>query len=62
MNKKWKCPSCKKIVKGYPALSRRDNKTKICSFCGTLEAFNDFFGFRNQPIKKTLDDKLPIKK
>lgn len=26
----------------YPALSRRDNKTDICSKCGTEEAMFDF--------------------
>ena len=32
------CPNCGKVIKGYPALSRKDNKTEICSNCGTLEA------------------------
>ena len=27
-------PSCKKEIIGYPALSRRDNKTEICSEYG----------------------------
>lgn len=27
-----------------PALSREDNKTYICSPCGTEEALEDFFG------------------
>ena len=41
------CPRCgatwdKRLKKGmYPALSRRDKKTDICSICGTLEAFED---------------------
>jgi hypothetical protein len=35
------CPRCGKIYTQYPALSRRDNKTDICSDCGTLEAFED---------------------
>ena len=40
---KTKCPKCKKIVDmRFPALSRRDNKTKICSDCGTREAFEDY--------------------
>lgn len=38
----WFCPSCKRNVTGYPALSRRDNKTDICTACGTKEAFEDF--------------------
>ena len=36
------CPRCKKEYSGYPALSRRDNKTDICSDCGTDEAIFDF--------------------
>lgn len=37
-----KCPKCKKEIKGYPALSRKDNKTEICSDCGTKEALEIF--------------------
>lgn len=48
MNKKLYCPKCLKEIKGRPAISRRDNKTKICSSCGTMEALNDFFKFRNK--------------
>ena len=33
-----RCPKCKKQYDGYPALSRVDNKTKICSLCGIAEA------------------------
>lgn len=36
------CPVCGKPLIGYPALSRRDNKTEICSECGTREALSDF--------------------
>ena len=36
------CPKCHKDYTGHPAISRRDNKTEICSDCGTLEALNDF--------------------
>lgn len=36
-----KCPKCKGPLGDYPALSRRDNKTEICSECGMLEAFED---------------------
>ena len=41
------CPRCKityfnKDKKKYPATSRRDNKTEICSGCGTQEALFDF--------------------
>ena len=32
------CPLCGKSYTGYPALSRTDNKTKICPDCGIYEA------------------------
>jgi hypothetical protein len=35
------CPSCGKEYTDPPAISRRDNKTEICSKCGTLEAISD---------------------
>lgn len=36
------CPRCKiNPLKRCPAMSRRDNKTKICSECGTAEALED---------------------
>lgn len=34
----WTCPRCGKETNDYPALSRTDNKTEICSQCGTDEA------------------------
>ena len=36
------CPRCGKDYDGYPALSRVDNDTYICSACGTTEALEDF--------------------
>ena len=39
----WTCPHCKEEVNDFPAISRRDNKTEICSDCGTKEALNDYF-------------------
>jgi len=36
------CPRCGESITGYPALSRRDNKTYICSKCGNEEAMMDF--------------------
>lgn len=33
-----KCPHCGAKYEGYPAISRRDNKTPICPDCGTREA------------------------
>lgn len=38
----WECPRCGKTVTDYPALSRTDNKTNICSQCGTDEAMLDW--------------------
>lgn len=40
--KKKKCPLCKNIYYGYPAISRKDNKTEICPNCGIKEAINIF--------------------
>lgn len=37
-----KCPICGKKYYGYPALSREDNKTEICSECGIFEALAKF--------------------
>ena len=34
------CPKCNKEFTTPPALSRVDNKTKICSLCGTKEALD----------------------
>lgn len=36
------CPRCKLPIYGYPALSRIDNTTEICSSCGTEEALRFF--------------------
>lgn len=33
------------VVKDFPAISRRDNKTKICPTCGTAEALEDLLIF-----------------
>ena len=35
------CPRCNQEYEGFPALSRRDNETDICSDCGTEEAMID---------------------
>ena len=40
--KTWKCPRCNLFVEDYPAISRGDNKTEICSDCGIEEALIDF--------------------
>ena len=36
------CPLCNKEYSDYPAISRVDNKTEICSECGTREALKAF--------------------
>jgi len=36
------CPRCGVPVYGYPALSRVDNHTYICSDCGAEEAIRQF--------------------
>ena len=35
------CPICQKQFNAVPALSRRDNTTKICPICATREALDD---------------------
>jgi transcription elongation factor Elf1 len=42
MKEKERCPRCGIEMNGFPALSRRDNETNICSSCGTREAMEDF--------------------
>lgn len=34
------CPICHLGYEGYPALSRKDNKTEICPSCGNREALS----------------------
>lgn len=36
------CPICGQDYEEHPAISRKDNKTKICPNCGVGEAFLDF--------------------
>ena len=43
----WTCPTCKETTTDFPAISRRDNKTEICSKCGTSEAIEDFNNKKN---------------
>lgn len=54
------CPKCGKTFKGVGALSRRDNKTEICSECGRKEAINDYFKFIN--FEKHKLENMKIKK
>jgi len=41
MSKLKVCPRCSGPMSKYPAVSRRDNKTEICSNCGVEEALFD---------------------
>lgn len=40
-----KCPHCEQQMSRFPALSRRDNKTLICSDCGRREALEDIYNY-----------------
>ena len=49
------CPRCgKEWLEWRAALSRKDNKTLICSECGEHEAFDDYFDepYKGQPYWK----------
>ena len=41
VNEKRICPKCGKAYTEPPALSRDDNKTLICSDCGTRESLEN---------------------
>lgn len=36
------CPKCHGLMSYHPAISRKDNQTKICTRCGIKEALADF--------------------
>ena len=42
MRKRRICPKCSGPMGGYPAISRKDNKTEICSTCGLKEALDTY--------------------
>ena len=46
-----KCPRCNESYTGYPALSRRDNDTDICSKCGNVESIMDMMSFDDISIE-----------
>lgn len=46
------CPICGSIINGYPALSRKDNKTEICPNCGTLEAIQIYKEYKKKEGKE----------
>lgn len=41
-NERKECPTCGQPIHGHPAISRADNRTEICSDCGTTEAIEAF--------------------
>ena len=51
-NKKPRCAICKSCMQGYPAISRKDNKTKICSKYGIMEALKIFIDYQKKNSKK----------
>ncbi len=46
------CPRCKQVIIGYPAISRADNKTEICSNCGIIEALEVFIKSQSKGDEK----------
>jgi len=42
------CANCGKAIIGHSAISRKDNKTEICSNCGTLEALEIFKKYQRE--------------
>lgn len=46
MKNKVKCPNCGRIITDRGALSRKDNKTTVCSKCGLKEAISDYLNSR----------------
>lgn len=44
VNNVKKCPNCSKEYYEPSAISRKDNKTEICSNCGVQEALEQFYG------------------
>ena len=53
-----KCPLCGKEFNEFPAISRKDNKTEICSKCGHLEAIEVYL---NAMLDNKEQDKLYCK-
>ena len=55
----WECPRCKETVTCYPATSRFDSVTEICSNCGTEQALLDFYWMKKMNAKFTSDTSQP---
>ena len=50
-----RCPMCDNRFEGYPAVSRRDNETEICSDCGQWEAIESFGSGTKQQLARQWD-------
>ena len=49
------CPRCnEQYLSRFPALCRRDNKTSICSDCGTAQALEDYSQHLKQNYSPTI--------
>ena len=48
------CPRCGSAEMHFPALSRTDNRTHVCSDCGRLEALEQFAGSLSGEIESQL--------
>lgn len=53
MNETRICPNCNKEYNDYPAISRKDNITEICSNCGNLEALEELNKSKNDIESRT---------
>lgn len=51
------CPRCGNTYIDYPALSRKDNKTEICSTCGQAEALLQMMGTNLKDDKWKIENK-----
>jgi len=46
------CANCGKAITGHSAISRKDNKTEICSECGIIEALEIFKRYSKKQKEK----------
>jgi hypothetical protein len=65
MSEQYKCPTCSGYIPNNEnigayagAISRKDNKTEICSACGTREAMEDWVAFNNK-ISNLIAEQVP---
>jgi transposase len=57
-----KCPRCGEKMDKYPALSRRDNETGICSPCGSEEALVDIIVRGSTLLQKDINFRMKLAK